>query len=93
MEGIVLVAYDKGMAAHFTRLLQRGLLLREYRIHCHYEGISQGIQKIDQVKKAMGENKLVQLSRMKFPDPMGSLDDIDIEADIPHEWIRKEKLF
>lgn len=95
MQGIVLVGKDGGIGAQFTRMLQKGEIERSYRIWVKGEGKFAVTENLEEVKQKVKEGAMDgvegQLWRVKFRDPMGSMDELNIEVGVPPEWGKVEE--
>lgn len=80
-EGVALVALDRGMAAQFTRMLQRGEIRRLYRLRR-----ADCLTLEELAENQDSEDARVQLASLRFRDPMGSAEEIEITVDTPQEW-------
>ncbi len=75
------MALDRGVAAQFTRMLQRGEISKTFRVLT-----ANGC--VETSERPEGEK--VQLAMLRFRDLMGKDEEIELEVDIPREWRRND---
>lgn len=82
VEGIALIALDRGISAQLSRMLQRGEILKQYRV------MTDG--RVEISDRPQGER--VQLAMLRFHDPLGKDEEIEIQVDEPKAWTTSDIL-